>query len=652
MILDAIKPKFEERTDITVCGIAGIIKYNNGDIVSEIKAMRDAFSHRGPDDKGCWVHPGRMLALGHRRLSILDPTPAGHQPMQDDENGLVIVFNGEIYNYLEIREELRANGYRFKTGTDTEVILKAFAEWGEDCVHHFNGMFAFAIWQEKEHRLFFARDRLGIKPFYYFENQQGFYFASEIKAIRAVLNEPLAVQDELIDTYMSFGYVPGENTLFTGVKRLLPGYCMFKYLVGNKANTPKKYWDLHFTVREDRGENYYLENTKILLDSAIDLRLRSDVPLGIFLSGGLDSSAVVGLVAPRLSKPLKTFSVAYDFGSQFNETPYARQVANIFNTEHHEIFITPNDFRDFIPQFIHLMDEPVTESAAISLYYVSRLAKEQVTVVLSGEGSDEIFGGYDLYKYMGLLEKYFRVGGKSITGLIADLSGKLLPEGEKLAKYLLLGSLPLEQRYKGISTYEERYKKRLYNSEFAALCSKQKNGAVNMFLADLFKQTKNNDVLSRMLYFDNKTWLVDDLLIKADRMSMAASLELRVPFLDYRLVEFAAAMPAKYKLKNGQGKYLLKKMMKDILPREIIYRKKMGFPTPLKKMFEGELYDYANDVLLSPSAALSVYFSPKRIEHILDEHRKQKMDHHRLIWQLIVLELWLTGAKSNAINCL
>ena len=626
-----------------MCGIAGVIKYNHGDIGACIKAMRDTFPYRGPDDKGVWIHPGRMVALGHRRLSILDPTMAGHQPMHDEESGLTIVFNGEIYNYLEIREDLRSKGCHFTTGTDTEVILKAFAQWGQDCLQHFNGMFAFAIWQEKEQRLFITRDRLGIKPFYYFENRQGFYFASEIKAIRAVLRASLDVQDELIDAYMSFGYVPGEDTLLKGVKRLLPGHFMFKDVGNGESGSPRKYWDLHFSDNMDRGEGYYLDTAKSLLDSAIDLRLRSDVPLGIFLSGGLDSSAVVGLLAPRVSEPLKTFSVAYDFGSQFNETPYARKVAQKFNTDHHEIFITPDDFRDFIPQFIHLMDEPVTESAAISLYFVSKLAKEQVTVVLSGEGSDEIFAGYDLYRYMAVLEKYFKINGKGITRLLASLGEILFPSGNKLAKYLTLGALPLEQRYKGISTYEERYKKRLYNDAFGGACRSQKNHALKSFLEGLFEHTANNDVLSRMLYFDTKTWLVDDLLIKADRMSMAASLELRVPFLDYRLVEFAAAMPAKYKVRNGQGKYILKKMMEDVLPKEIIYRKKMGFPTPLKMMFEGELYGYAQDILLSLSAKILSFFSRESIEEILHEHKNKKMDHHRLIWQLIVLEQWLAA---------
>jgi asparagine synthase (glutamine-hydrolysing) len=633
-----------------MCGIAGLIKYKPGGIASEIEAMHDTFPYRGPDDKGSWIHPSRVVALGHRRLSILDTSFAGHQPMQDVENGLVIVFNGEIYNYVEIRDELKSKGHSFRTGTDTEVILKAFAEWGENCVQHFNGMFAFAIWQEKKQSLFIARDRLGIKPFYYLESKDGFYFASEIKAINAVIRESLPVEDELIDSYMSFGYVPGENTLLKGVKRLLPGHFMTKS-VEALPTWPQKYWNLSFQSEDDKGEEYYLENARSLLDSAIDLRLRSDVPLGIFLSGGIDSSAVVGLLAPRVETPLKTFSVGYDFGKQYNEMPYARIVANKFNTDHHEVTITPDDFRDFIPQFIHLMDEPVTESAAISLYYVSKLAKNKVTVVLSGEGSDEIFGGYDLYQYMRVLEKYHKIGGKTLSALLANCAEKILPEGHKLAKYLLLGSLPLKQRYKGISTYEERYKKRLYNNDFTSICNQQKRRCADRFLENLFDETEGADVLSRMLNFDTKTWLVDDLLIKADRMSMAASLELRVPFLDYRLVEFAASMPSKYKIRNRQGKYLLKKMMTGILPKEIIYRKKMGFPTPLKLMFEGALYGYAQDVLLASSSKISAYFRRNRIEEVLREHKSNHTDHHRLIWQLIVLEQWLrVNQKKTGIS--
>ncbi len=630
-----------------MCGIAGLIRYERKISLSDIESMHETFPYRGPDDSGNWVHPDGTIAFGHRRLSILDTSVAGHQPMHDEENGLIIVFNGEVYNYLEIRDELRAKGWTFNTGTDTEVILKAFAQWGHECLHRFNGMFAFAIWQESEKKMFIARDRLGIKPFYYFEDASGFYFASEVKAIVTVLPEKPSINEEYIDAYMSFGYVPGAETMLKGVKRLLPGHYMVKKVHQDKIVAPVKYWDLPFSHTQDRGEQFYLDEGRRLIDSAIDLRLRSDVPLGIFLSGGLDSSAVVALLAPRVTTPLKTFSVAYDFGSQFNETVYAQKVAKKFNTDHHEIFVTSKNFLDFIPDFIHLMDEPVTESAAISLYFVSKLAKEKVTVVLSGEGSDEIFAGYDLYRYMAFLERYFNFGGKKVTGLLAKAGRALLPEGNKLAKYLSLGSLSFEQRYKGISTYEERYKKGLYLDSFAATCREKSNKTIKRFLTNLFEHTQGSDGLGRMLYFDTKTWLVDDLLIKADRMSMAASLELRVPFLDYRLVEFAASMPSKYKIKDGQGKYLLKKMMEGILPQDIIYRKKMGFPTPLKMMFEGDLYGYAQDLLLSQSAETTAYFSRGRVEDILQEHKNKKVDHHRLIWQLVVLEEWLKNYRSS-----
>jgi asparagine synthase (glutamine-hydrolysing) len=459
------------------------------------------------------------------------------------------------------------------------------------------------------------------------------------------LPERPVVKDELIDSYMSFGYVPGGMTMHAGVTRLLPGHYIVKNCQENALVRPVKYWDLLFDNKEDKGEQFYLNEAKQLLDSAIDLRLRSDVPLGIFLSGGLDSSAVVGLLAPRVNQPLKTFSVGYDFGSQFDETRYARMVSEKFETEHEEIFVTPRQFVDFIPHFVRLMDEPVTESAAISLYFVSMLAKEKVTVVLSGEGSDEIFGGYDLYKYMAVLERYHNIFGKKITSRLADVGGKLFPEGHKIAKYLQLGAETLENRYKGISTYEERCKNRLYRDEYVSYCEGHRSGEVSKFLSQLFEATTGKDVLSRMLYFDTKTWLVDDLLIKADRMSMAASLELRVPFLDYRLVEFAATIPARYKIRNGSGKHLLKKMMEPILPREIISRKKMGFPTPLKIMFQGELYSYACDLLLSSTAHTASYFSRTRVEELIYEHKAGKVDHHRLLWQLVVLEQWLQENK-------
>ena len=638
-----------------MCGIVGVVKPNAAIDIELVKQMRDSFTYRGPDDGGLWAGNDEHVVLGHRRLSIIDRSHNGHQPMIDEPSGCVIVFNGEVFNYREIKETLVSKGVEFKTESDTEVILKAYLAYGDECVQQFNGMFAIAIWDPAKQQLIMFRDRLGIKPFYYYVNEnsineQGvnengvdensFIFASECKAIELALPHKPKILAPLIDQYMSFGYVPGEYTLQEGIKRLLPGHkAVYDY--STATFTTSSYWDIPFEEQEDKGFDHYLAEGKALLNDAIDLRLRSDVPLGIFLSGGIDSSAVVGLLAERTQEQLQTYSVAFDFGQDFNETKYARLISEKFNTHHHELMLKPETFRDFIPEYVRLMDEPVTESAAIALHFLSQMTTQDVTVVLSGEGSDEIFGGYDLYRYMLVIERIRSVassGGAKLFGHLAKLPGI---KTSKIGKYLQLASLPMEERYKGISTYDGRIKEQLYTENFKkSLQESSTLKETNSFLSRLFSK-KTKDVLSRMLYFDTKTWLVDDLLIKADRMSMASSLELRVPFLDYRLVEFAARMPAKYKVHKGQGKYLLKKMMEGLLPDEIIYRKKMGFPTPLKLMFQGELKDYSHALLLDDNAKINAYFDKHIIRNILEEHQENKQDHHRLIWQLVVLEEWL-----------
>lgn len=629
-----------------MCGIVGIAGSPGSVDEREVIRMRDTFPYRGPDDAGIWRDAVAAVGFGHRRLSILDPTPGGHQPMLDTATGCCICFNGEIYNFIELRKDLEARGHAFATHSDTEVILKAWLEHGKDCLSRFNGMFAFALWDPRTRELFLARDRLGKKPLYYQIDRQGrLIFASEVKALLASAFVRGEIDHARIDHYMSFGYLPGENTLHRHIKRLLPGHCA---VWKDSRLTVERYWQLAFDQRQDLGFDHYLRQSKALLNDAIDLRLRSDVPLGIFLSGGLDSSAVVGLLAERVPNPLKTFSVAYDFGAGFDETRYARIVADKFATEHQVVTMQPQDFRDFVPDYVRLMDEPVTESAAISLYFVSKLAKNEVTVVLSGEGSDEIFAGYDLYRYMRTIETLRSALTPGVASMIGNTLAALLGRG-KLAKYLRLTAQPLEQRYKGISVYEEFHKDQLYRPEYKALVAERAGtDSTRCFLTDLFRQTRGLDSLSRMLHFDTHTWLVDDLLIKADRMSMAASLELRVPFLDYRLVEFAATIPSKYKIHRGQGKYLLKKMMEGILPDEIIYRKKMGFPTPLKRMFETDLRDFASDLLLSASAELPGIFEHRYMRTLLEEHRRQRRDHHRVLWQLVVLEQWLRMNKVGA----
>ena len=622
-----------------MCGILGTLNFSNAADATRITAMRDTMPYRGPDSNGIWLSDNGYCGLAHLRLSILDPTPAGQQPRAEESGRFVISYNGEVYNYIEIRAELEQKGYTFETGTDTEVILQAYVEWGKNCLSRFNGMFAIAIFDNETQELFLARDRLGIKPVYYYFDENELIFASETKAILKGLSALPELNVELIDDYMSFGYIPGENTLHKGIKRLMPGHYA---IVKNGQLTATQWWDLEFNNTEDKGFDYYLNESKKLLESAIDLRLRSDVPLGIFLSGGIDSSAVVGLLADKVKKPLKTFSIAYDFGKNFDETQYARMIAEKFGTDHHELKITPQQFADFIPEYIHLMDEPVTEAAAISLFFVSKLAKEKVTVALSGEGSDEIFAGYDLYQYMNVLEKYRGVVGRTGSEFFAGVSNKLLGKSHKVSKYLNMATQPIEQRYKGMSTYPDAQKYALYRDDFAEQLMSAK-AATNhgYFSRQLFEKTKDNDQLSKMLYFDTKTWLVDDLLIKADRMSMATSVELRVPFLDYRLVEFAASIPSKHKIKKGEGKYPLKKMMEGILPNDIIYRKKMGFPTPLKLMFQNELREYAANLLLAEDTRVHKFFKKERIAQLIEEHNADKYDHHKTLWQLVVLEEWL-----------
>lgn len=617
-----------------MCGIAGIIDTARPPSVAAISAMIDTMPYRGPDGRGHVCFEDQGVALGHLRLSILDVSEAGRQPMSVAEGRYWITYNGEIYNFVEVREELERLGHRFRSGSDTEVLLCAYQQWGAACLDRFMGMYAFAIWDRSKRELFAARDRLGIKPFYYRQTSHGLVFASEIKAILAVESGRSTVDSSLIDSYMDFGYVPGEQTLHKDIHRLLPGHTL---LWRDNRLSISSYWELRFEAQEQRSLRDCADMVREMLQDSIRLHLRSDVPLGVFLSGGLDSSAVVSLLTPGASSGLKTFSVAYDFGPNYDETPYAREVATRFSTEHHEIRVTPESFLEFVPRYISHMDEPVTEAAAISLFYVSKLAREHVTVCLSGEGSDELFAGYDFYTYNLAIERLRGLLGNS-TGGLATLAAKF-QRLAKLTKYLRLASLPLESRYRGISSYGTDTKRALYSADFANVAARG-NARCAGFIESLFSRSSDWDPLSRMLYFDTRTWLVDDLLIKADRMSMATSIELRVPFLDHRLVERAATLPSRYKIAGTDTKHVLKKALDGALPERILKRKKMGFPTPLEIMFRGELFDYAHDLLLSEAAIGRGYFDRGAVQSLLSDHKRGRASNHREIWQLVVLEEW------------
>jgi len=630
-----------------MCGIVGAFSFKSGTEISskeKINQSMDLMKYRGPDASDTWVSARRDTILGHLRLSILDPRPSGTQPMHlDTPNGkLSIVFNGEVYNYREIRDELTSLGYKFHTGTDTEVILAAFAAWGKSCVERFNGMFAIAFYNDLTHELILMRDRVGIKPLYYTITDDGIYFASEVKSLRLISGVGEEIEENLIHDYMDLGFIPGEETLQKGISRILPG----QWITANSIGITKEfYWTLKRKKNSEKIEltiDQAASKLKDVLTDSLKLRLRSDVPIGVFLSGGLDSSAIVALLSKEVTQPIKTFSVRYDFdeyGKEYDESMYAKQVSDLFGTEHHTYTMTADDFKSYISEYVRVMDEPVTEAAAISLHFIAEKAKEHVTVVLSGEGSDELFGGYDLYQYMVTIEKIRKIVTPCGAKLLSMFTSKL-PQGNKIKKYVDWTAMPFEKRYRGISSYDQSYKNKLYKADFLNAQS------VNPFISGVLKSSKNLDVLDRMLDFDTKTWLVDDLLIKADRMSMASSLELRVPFLDYRIVELAAEFKDELKIHKGKSKYVLKHMMDKLLPDEIIHREKRGFPTPLAIMLKGPLRTYLRERLSGDNNEVAKrFFNQNQINSILDEHEAGTYDHHRILWQLLVLEEWL---KQNS----
>jgi asparagine synthase (glutamine-hydrolysing) len=591
--------------------------------------MADVVAHRGPDADGFYL--AGPVGLAHRRLAILDLSERGRQPMATPDGRFVIVFNGEIYNYLELRAGLEREGYAFRTDTDTEVLLALYATKGRRSLSSLNGMFAFAIWDARDRELFVARDRIGIKPLYYTQTGDGVLFASEAKSLFAYPGVRCEVDRGEIDTFMTFGYVPGERTLFRGVRKLLPGHSL---TVTRDRVTDRPYWEIAYTPDESRGADETARQLHDLLLDAARIHLRSDVPVGVFLSGGLDSSSVVSLLAEAGIRGIKTFSVAYRHGDAYDESRYARLVSERFGTEHHVLYVEPHSFGQFIPDYVWHMDEPVTEAAALSLYFISRQLRQHVTVALSGEGADELFAGYQIYRYMRWLEAYRRAPAWLRAHVLDPLAG-VLPH-RKLQKYLSLGREPLERRYLGVSLHEPWQKLALYSAAMRAEIAR--DGAE--VLAPYYARSAAHDVLTRMLYVDLKTWLVDDLLIKADKMTMASSVELRVPFLDHRVVEFAATVPSRMKLHRGEVKWILKRAMAPSLPDAIVRREKTGFPTPLAVMFKSDLSGYLRDLLLSRRFLERGYFEARAVERLLAEHVCGARDHHKALWQLVILEEW------------
>jgi len=594
-----------------------------------VAAMGERLRHRGPDDHGLYVK-GRV-GLAHRRLSVLDLSAAGRQPMANGDGTVWIVYNGEIYNFQELRETLRPR-HAFRSRTDTEVILHLYEDHGVRCVPMLGGMFAFAIWDERAQRLVLARDRLGKKPLFYRVTDEGLSFASELKALLTGGQTP-DIDPVALHHYLTFQYIPAPLTIFRGIRKLRPGHVLV-YEDGKVAESA--YWSLRYDEkRSDRTEEDYREEFKALLQDAVRKRLISDVPLGAFLSGGLDSSSVVALMSRLMAQPVKTFSIGFEDGA-FNELPYARDVAQWFGTDHREFMVEPSAV-EILPTLVRVYDEPYADASAIPTYYVSQLSRQFVTVVLNGDGGDELLAGYPRYRISPLDCLTARVlpdwARERIRARLARLPG--LGGARRRLERLLA---PFSHTYLGrISYFSPAEKEWLYTPDFSETVRDHDSYEL---LTNWFEEVPAADLLDRLLGVDTRSYMPDDLLVKMDRATMAHGLEARSPFLDHRLVEFAASLPVRLKVRRGEPKYLLKAAMRGTLPERILNRDKRGFAVPIGRWFREECRDFIRDLLLSPQCLQRGYFKPDSVRRILDDHQAGRTNDGYRLYALLMLELW------------
>jgi asparagine synthase (glutamine-hydrolysing) len=617
-----------------MCGIAGRLNFDPRHPVDRdvLAAMTDAVAHRGPDASGYYHAPG--IGLGHRRLSIIDLS-TGDQPLANEDGTVQVVFNGEIYNFAEVRAELIGRGHRFRTGSDTEIIVHGYEEWGDSCVDRFRGMFAFAVWDATARRLLLARDRLGVKPLYYAELPGvGIVFGSEIKSILTDSDVPRDWRPDAIDKYLTLLYIPAPDTIYSAVRKLPPAHVL---VAEGGSVRIKRYWDLEFTGDGDPSrEDEYLEELDALLREAVGLRLISDVPLGAFLSGGIDSSAVVAYMKEASGTPPVTMSVGFN-NAEFDEVEHAETVARHLGCEFHALVANPQ-VSDLLPKLAWHFDEPFADSSAVPTYYVSKAARELVTVALSGDGGDELWAGYTRHR-VEQWEQRAR-GTLGAAGKMAGWLAHALPLSVKGARSLRhLASNP-DQAYAlkhAYGMFEPGAKDRLYARGFAE--SVRHSDAFASF-RDAYSACSSSDPMDRALYVDARTYMIDDVLTKVDRMSMAVSLEAREPLLDHKLLEFAARVPMALKIKNGRGKYLLRRVLDRRIPRTILERGKRGFAAPIGDWLRGPLAAMTHELLLDGRLRDRGVFDPREVQRLWDEHRTGRAEHPHRLWQLVMLELW------------
>jgi len=621
-----------------MCGIAGFVSKDEHRDEAEARVVLDrmcrVIAHRGPDDQGMLVND--RVALGMRRLSIID-VAGGQQPISGCGAAITIVFNGEIYNYRDLQRELESRGHQFKTHSDTETIVHAYEEFGASCVEHLRGMFAFSIWDARSRKLFIARDRVGKKPLYYSTTPDGtLIFGSELKSLREHSGFRGDICIEALDAYLTFGYVPDPLTIFRGVHKLPPGH----HLTWKDGRVQvEQYWDFPYQHPQDnpaRTEDDCIEELRALLDESVRIRLEAEVPLGAFLSGGVDSSSVVGLMARHATQPVKTFSIGFHEDS-YSELKYARIAAQKFGTDHHEFIVTPA-ICEIVDELVWHFDEPFADSSAIPTYMVSKLARQHVTVALSGDGGDELFGGYTRYALDRKRSGFANLPRVVRQGVMQPL-GRNLPHGAWGRNYLHNVALdPLDRYIEDISVFTRLNKPLLYTAAFRQQLGKTE--AASRFRA-YAARSRAKDPLDPLLYLDSKTYLPGDILTKVDRMSMAVSLEARVPLLDHKLIEFVCTrIPASMKMKGLQTKHIFKRAMRDLVPTEILDRPKQGFGIPIDRWINEQLRERVRGTLSEALTMQRGYVEPRYVRVLLDEHEKGRRDHATELWTLFMLELW------------
>jgi len=621
-----------------MCGIAGIVSETGGSLESQLAPMIDAQAHRGPDAWGVWSD--ERCALGHRRLSIIDLSEAGRQPMANADGAVLITFNGEIYNFQQLRHELESLGHNFRTRTDTEAIIYAYEQWGVDCLAKLRGMFAFGIWDRRRRRLFLARDRVGKKPLFYAQFGDRFLFASELQGILADKDVPREVDPRAIDAYLGYGYVPAPHTAFKGIYKLPPAH----YLTLDLKQTGfdkrvERYWSLGYEPKLRIVEDDACEALREKMTEAVRLRMISDVPLGAFLSGGIDSSIVVGLMAKLSGAKVKTFSIGFKEAA-YNETEHARRIAERWGADHHEFIVEP-DALSILPKLVRHYGEPYADSSAIPTFYVAQMTRQHVTVALNGDGGDESFAGYERYLANHLAERMRSVPG---VALAARALGRVIPDSinpksrvRQARRFLAVASRPMAERYpRWLKMFQDEAKPRLYSHEFSSLLNGHAGGRDDGLPASDLPP----DPVDAAMAIDVAAYLPYDLLVKVDITTMANSLEARSPFLDHEVMEFAARLPVEIKFRGRRLKHLLKRAFSDLLPPENVNRRKMGFGVPVGQWFRGPLRELLQEALLSQQSLRRGYFREPEVRRLVVEHLERRADHSFQLWNLLMLELW------------